>query len=94
MDKKILYEVYVRELLNRAKTDDTIRLRGTKIDKAWRIDTQSIYEQLGINNSNPSYEKEIYIKELEQQIQFYRVKHELYKNKLSMIKSLIVIDNI
>lgn len=83
---------YVRNLLNRAMTDDTIKLRGTKIGKEWRIDTQSIYDYLGVNNRNTFYEKDMYIKELEQQIHLYKLQIEHYKNIVSMVANITSTD--
>lgn len=85
---------YVRDILNRAKADDTIKIKGTKIGKAWRIDTQSIYEYLGLANRNSNFEKDEYIRTLERQVQTYMCEVEQYKNRLNMILSLATINKI
>lgn len=79
---------YVREILNRAKVDDTIKLKGTKLGKQWRIDTQSIYEYMGIQTSDS--DKDAYIKELERQVKYYNGQLDHFKNILNMISTLII----
>ena len=37
-----LSQAYIRELLNRGKIDKSIKIKGTKAGKEWRIDTQSV----------------------------------------------------
>lgn len=76
-------DAYVRELLNRAKIDSTIKLKGKKIGKSWRICTKSISEYLGIE-VNTDDEKNRYIKELE-------VKIKTYEEKLRFIESILMV---
>ena len=83
---------YVREVLNRAKADNTIKLKGTKVGKEWRIDTQSIYEYLGLANSNSSIDKDTYIEDLERQVQYYKGQFDHYKSIVNMIVSLAKTD--
>lgn len=73
---------YIRELLNRAKTDSMIKLKGKKVGKEWRIDTKSINDQLGINITDTDFEKDLYIQKLEEKIKIYEI-------KLDSIKALI-----
>ena len=56
---------YIREILNRAQYDKSIKLRGTKCGKEWRIDEKSVNEYLGIDINEKDYKKDLYIKELE-----------------------------
>lgn len=65
---------YVRELLNRAQYDKSIKLKGTKMGKEWSIDPKSINEFLGINVDEESYKKDLYIKELEGKVKVYEIK--------------------
>ena len=49
---------YVRELLNRGQYDSSIKLKGTKCGKEWRIDRKSVNDYLGIeiDENNKVYE--------------------------------------
>ena len=49
---------YVRELLNRAQHDKSIKLKGTKVGKEWRIDPKSINDFLGIDRDEESFSQE------------------------------------
>lgn len=80
-----LSKAYIREILNRGKIDKSIKLKGTKVGKEWRIDTQSIYEYLGIQKSIISYEKELYIKDLENQIEVYKGQIYQFKNIIEVL---------
>lgn len=74
---------YVRELLNRGQYDNTIKLKGTKCGKEWRIDRKSVNDYLGIAIDETNYKKDLYIKELEGKV-------ELYKTKLQAFEALAV----
>ncbi|NFO05301.1 helix-turn-helix domain-containing protein [Clostridium botulinum] len=80
---------YVRELLNRALVDKSIKLRGTKIGKEWRIDPKSVNDFLGINVDEESYKKDLYIKELEGKIKTYEVQVNSFKTLASTLQQLI-----
>ena len=74
---------YVRELLNRSQYDSSIKLKGTKCGKEWRIDRNSVNDYLGISIDENNYKKDLYIKELEGKV-------ELYKTKLKAFEALAV----
>lgn len=74
---------YVRELLNRGQYDSSIKIRGTKCGKEWRIDRKSVNDYLGISIDENNYKKDLYIKELEGKV-------ELYKTKLQAFEALAV----
>lgn len=84
-----LSQAYIRELLNRGKIDKSIKIKGTKAGKEWRIDTQSVYEYLGVQKSTMNYEKDLHIKELENQIRIYKGQLEYLKGVLQMINEII-----
>lgn len=84
-----LSKAYIREILNRGKIDKSIKLKGTKVGKEWRIDIHSIYEYLGIQKSITDYEKELHIKELENQIRIYKGQLEYLKGALQMLSEMI-----
>ena len=46
---------YVRELLNRGQYDSSIKLKGTKCGKEWRIDRKSVNDYLGIEIDENNY---------------------------------------
>lgn len=89
-----LSEGYIRELLNRGKIDKNIKLKGIKAGKEWRIDTQSIYEYLGMQKTSTDYEKELYIKDLEKQIKVYKGQIDKFKNIIEVLHNSLVIINI
>lgn len=72
-------ECFTRELLNRALIDKSIKLRGTKCGKEWRINLKSIDEYLGIERSEEDYKKDLRIKELKGQIKTYEVKVKAFE---------------
>ena len=78
-----LTPAYVRELLNRGQYDSSIKLKGTKCGKEWRIDRKSVNDYLGIEIDENDYKKDVYIKELEGKV-------ELYKTKLQAFEALAV----
>lgn len=80
---------YIRELLNRAQIDKTIKLRGSKCGKEWRIVLKSIDEYLGIERSEEDYKKDLRIKELEGQIKTYEVQIQSFKALATTLQSLI-----
>lgn len=86
-----LSEGYIRELLNRGKIDKNIKLKGIKAGKEWRIDTQSIYEYLGIQKTSTDYEKDLYIQHLEMKIEQYKDQINQFKNALILINNCLEI---
>lgn len=86
-----LSEGYIRELLNRGKIDKNIKLKGIKAGKEWRIDTQSIYEYLGIHKTSTDYEKDLYIQHLEMKIEQYKDQINQFKNALILINNCLEI---
>lgn len=79
---------YVRELLNRSLVDNSIKLKGTKVGKEWRIHPESLNEYLGIT-SNAESEKEVYIKELESKLKLYEFKFKMFENLLNGLNQAI-----
>lgn len=86
-----LSQAYIRELLNRGKIDKNIKLKGIKAGKEWRIDTQSIYEYLGIQKTSTDYEKDLYIQHLEMKIEQYKDRINQFKNALILINNCLEI---
>lgn len=80
---------FVRELLNRAEHDKTIKLRGTKCGKEWRIDSKSVNEYLGISVDEESFKKDLYIKELEGKIKAYEIKINAFETLAITLQGLI-----
>ena len=72
-EKIVVTEAYVREILNKGQYDKSIKLKGTKIGKEWRVSSQSINDFLGINIDEESYKKDLYIKELEGKVLSYEI---------------------
>lgn len=70
---------YVRELLNRAQYDNSIKLKGTKCGKEWRIDRKSVNDYLGIEIDENNYKKDLYIKELEGKVKLYETKLQAFE---------------
>lgn len=88
-----LSKAYIREILNRGKIDKSIKLKGMKAGKEWRIDTQSIYEYLGVQKSITDYEKELYIKDLENRIEVYKNQIDQFKNMIGALNNLLYVMN-
>ena len=86
-----LSQAYIRELLNRGKMDKNTKLKGIKAGKEWRIDTQSIYEYLGIQKTSTDYEKDLYIQHLEMKIEQYKDQINQFKNALILINNCLEI---
>lgn len=82
-------ECFTRELLNRAQIDKSIKLRGTKVGKEWRLDPKSIDEYLGIERSEEDYKKDLRIKELEGQVKAYEVKIRAFETLAITLQGLI-----
>lgn len=80
---------YIREILNRAQYDKSIKLRGTKCGKEWRIDEKSVNEYLGIDINDKDYKKDLYIKELEGKVKAYEVKIKAYETLAITLQGLI-----
>ena len=82
-------EAYVREILNRAQHDKSIKLKGTKIGKEWKVSYKSINEFLGINVDEESYKKDLYIKELEGKVKTYQMQLEAFKQVAGSLNNII-----
>lgn len=80
---------YIRELVNRAQYDKSIKLRGTKCGKEWRIDSKSVDEYLGIEVSEEDYKKDLYIKELEGKVKAYEIKIQAFETLAVTLQGLI-----
>jgi coenzyme F420-reducing hydrogenase alpha subunit len=80
---------YIRELLNRGQYDKSIKLRGTKVGKEWRIDPKSINDFLGINVDEQSYKKDLYIKELEGKVETYQIQIEAFRSVANSLNNII-----
>lgn len=82
-------EAYVREILNKGQYDKSIKLKGTKIGKEWRVVSQSINDFLGINVDEESYKKDLYIKELEGKVKAYEIKIQAFEALAITLQGLI-----
>lgn len=82
-------EAYIREILNRGQHDKTIKLKGTKIGKEWRVNSQSINDYLGINVDEESYKKDLYIKELEGKLKSLETQILAFKSVASSLNNII-----
>ena len=80
---------YIREILNRAQYDKSIKLRGTKCGKEWRIDSKSVDEYLGLEVSKEDYKKDLYIKELEGKVKAYEIKIQAFETLAVTLQGLI-----
>lgn len=82
-------EAYVREILNRAQYDKSIKLKGTKVGKEWKVSYKSINDFLGINIDEESYKKDLYIKELEGKVKAYEIKIQAFETVATSLQGLI-----
>lgn len=82
---------YVREILNRSQHDKSIKLKGTKIGKEWRVNSQSINDFLGINVDEESYKKDLYIKELEGKVKNLETKIQAFTQVASSLNNIIAL---
>lgn len=82
-------EAYIREILNRAQYDKSIKLKGTKIGKEWKVSYKSINDFLGINIDEESYKKDLYIKELEGKVNAYEIQVNSFKTLALTLQQLI-----
>ncbi|MDC4241284.1 helix-turn-helix domain-containing protein [Clostridium tertium] len=80
---------YIREILNRSQYDKSIKLRGTKCGKEWRIDSKSVDEYLGIEVSKEDYKKDLYIKELEGKVKAYEIKINAFEALATTLQGLL-----
>lgn len=80
---------YTRELLNRSQYDDSIKLKGTKIGKEWRVDSKSINDFLGINVDEEDYKKDLYIKELEGRLKTLETQVQAFKSIAISLNNII-----
>jgi excisionase family DNA binding protein len=82
-------EAYIREILNRGQCDKSIKLKGTKIGKEWRVNYQSINDFLGINVDEESYKKDLEIAELRGKIKSYEIQLQAFKSVASSLNNII-----
>ncbi len=80
---------YIREILNRAQYDSSIKLKGTKCGKEWRIASKSVDEYLGLEVSKENYKKDLYIKELEGKVKAYEVKIQAFETLAITLQGLL-----
>lgn len=80
---------YIRELLNRAQYDSSIKLKGTKCGKEWRIDSKSVNDYLGISIDENNYKKDLYIKELEGKVKLYETKLQAFETLAVTLQGLV-----
>ena len=80
---------YVRELLNRGQYDSSIKLKGTKCGKEWRIDRKSVNDYLGIEIDENNYKKDLYIKELEGKVKLYETKLQAFEVLAVTLQGLV-----
>ena len=80
---------YIRELLNRAQYDNSIKLKGTKCGKEWRIDSKSVNYYLGISIDENNYKKDLYIKELEGKVKLYETKLQAFETLAVTLQGLV-----
>lgn len=80
---------YIRELLIKAQYDNSIKLKGVKCGKEWRINSKSVNEYLGINIDEERYKKDLYIKELEGKINAYEIQFEAFKQVAGSLNNII-----
>lgn len=80
---------YVRELLNRAQYDKSIKLKGTKVGREWRLDPKSINDFLGINVDEESYKKDLEIVELKGKIKSLETQILAFKSVTSSLNNII-----
>jgi DNA-binding Lrp family transcriptional regulator len=84
-------EAYIREILNRAQHDKSIKLKGTKVGKEWKVNSQSINDFLGINVDEESYKKDLYIKELEGKVKNLETKIQAFTQVASSLNNIIAL---
>lgn len=82
-------EAYIREILNRGQCDKSIKLKGTKVGKEWRVNSKSINDFLGINVDEESYKKDLYIMELEGKVKAYEIKIQAFETLAVTLQGLI-----
>lgn len=80
--KANLSEAHVRTLLNNGK------LIGVKIGKEWRISIQEANKFLGIRYDNESFQKDLYIKDLEKKVKAYEVQLSALKNTINTLSEI------
>jgi hypothetical protein len=80
---------YIREILNRGQCDKSIKLKGTKIGKEWRVNSKSINDFLGINVDEESYKKDLEIAELKGKIKSYEMQLQAFKSVASSLNNII-----
>ena len=62
-------ENYVRDLLKRSQKDSSIKLKGIKCGKEWRVSARSLNNYLGILDYNEVHIKDMIIKQQNIEIQ-------------------------
>lgn len=80
---------YVRELLNRAQYDKSIKLKGTKVGREWRLDPKSINDFLGIDRDEESYKKDLEIVELKGKVKSLETQIQAFKSVASSLNNII-----
>ena len=76
-------------MLNRGQYDSTIKLKGTKCGKEWRIDRKSVNDYLGIEIDENNYKKDLYIKELEGKVKLYETKLQAFEVLAVTLQGLV-----
>lgn len=74
-----LTEDHLRELLRLGK------IKATKTGRLWRISKDDLNDYLGIKSDFKSFQREIYIKELESEVKSLRLKLKLVESNLTNI---------
>lgn len=80
---------YIRELLIKAQYDNSIKLKGVKCGKEWRINSKSINEYLGIDIDEESYKKDLEIAELKGKLKSYEMQLQAFKSVASSLNNII-----
>ena len=80
---------YVRELLNRGQYDRSIKLKGKKVGREWRVDPKSVDAFLGISNEDELYKKDLKIRELEMKIMMYEKQFSTCKDVMNTMNNIL-----
>lgn len=82
-------EDYARELARRSLKDKTLKLRVKKQGKEWIIEEKSINEYLGVELTEETYKKDLYIKELEGKLKACEIKLGAFETLVSSMQGLL-----
>jgi excisionase family DNA binding protein len=74
---------YVRKLLR----DRTIQ--GTKVGKEWKITSKAVNKFLGIEKDDEEIQREIYIKQLEGEVNTLKIKIQAFKSLIESASNMI-----